>query len=150
MVVQCPVCEKLLRVKESTRARKGRCPCGAIIILASSVDPKRKRRRTPKLGKKPAKAAREHTGDTTEVAIQIVMPPPPVPKKPAVPETSSSKKDTRTRTPSVLMSVPTTGQPDVSRASGPAPPPRKPRCRRALLVLFLMTLVGGGLYWFFG
>jgi hypothetical protein len=46
MVVECPACERRLRVKESTRARKGRCPCGAIIILASSVDPKRSKRRS--------------------------------------------------------------------------------------------------------
>jgi hypothetical protein len=164
MVVQCPACERRLRVKESTRARKGRCPCGAIIILASSVDPKRSKRRIRKPGKKPTKAARKHTGDTTEVAIRIVMPPPPVPRKPAVPKAPSSKKSTRGRTPSVLMSVPTTRQPARPRASSPdkeakgrdpgreetPPPSRKRRRRRALLVLFLMALAGGGLYWFFG
>ncbi len=74
MTVQCPVCDRRLRVRKDSPSRKGKCPCGAIIVLASSVAvPHRRKERLRTLHRKPASRS-----DTTQISLDIVMPPPPV------------------------------------------------------------------------
>ena len=80
MTVQCPVCDRRLKVKKDS-PRKCKCPCGAIIILASSVAvPHRRKERLRPIHKKPV----SHS-DTTQIALSVVMPPP-------VPEEKATKR----------------------------------------------------------